>query len=210
MIDLWIDRLNDHCRYGNERHSWLLPRRLRLDRAFKLERQKERSLEYELNIMRVLRVGCLALPQNLEQGGASITVPDDMDAFALGLCADIEWRPFERSRQGAPVGRKRYRYAELSDKGRYQLGVIDRFASVTEAFDVLMNGYWRDVLLSLGAVPAEKNAGLRDQLNHETAPTPGTAARCSQLQHARGCRKARARGNPDRAPAATRSALCRV
>jgi hypothetical protein len=45
----------------------------------------------------------------------------------------------------------------------YQLGVIDRFASMTEAFDVLMNGYWRDMLLRLGAVPAEKNAGLRDQ-----------------------------------------------
>jgi hypothetical protein len=164
MIDLWIDRLNDHCRYANERHSRLLPRRLRLDRAFKLERQKERSLEYEFNIMRVLRVGCLALPQNLEQGGASITVPDDMDAFVVGLCTDFEWRPFERFRQGAPAGRKLYLYAELSDKGRYQLGVLDRFASVSEAFDVLMNGYWRDVLLSLAAVPAEKNAEPRDQL----------------------------------------------
>ena len=34
---------------------------------------------------------------------------------------------------------------------------------MTEAFDVLMNGYWRDVLLRLGAVPAEKNVALRDQ-----------------------------------------------
>lgn len=89
MIDLWIDRLNDHCRYANERHSWLLPRRLRLDRAFKLERQRERSLNFELNVLRVLRAGCLTIPQNLEHGAASITVPDDMDAFAKGLCTDI-------------------------------------------------------------------------------------------------------------------------
>jgi len=163
MVDLWIDRLNDHCRYANLRHTWLLPRRLRLDKAFKLERQKERSLDYEFNVLRVLRTGCLAIPQNVDQGGASITVPDDMDAFAVGLCTDIEWLPFERFRQDAPATRTRYYYAELSDKGRYQLGVIDRFASVTEAFDVLMNGYWRDVLLRLGAVPAEKNVALRDQ-----------------------------------------------
>jgi hypothetical protein len=136
---------------------------LRLDKAFKLERQKERSLDYEFNVLRVLRTGCMAMPQNVDQGFASITVPDDMDAFAVGLCTDIEWLPFERFRQDAPATRARYYYAELSDKGRYQLAVIDRFASVTEAFDVLMNGYWRDVLLRLGAVPAEKNVALRDQ-----------------------------------------------
>jgi hypothetical protein len=163
MIDLWIDRLNDHCRYVNVRHIWLLPRRLRLERAFKLEWQNERSLDYELNVLRVLRAGSLAVAQNVQQGAASITMPDDLDAFAVGLCTDKEWLPFERFRQDALAGRDRYRYAELSDKGRYQLGVIDRFASVTEAFDVLMNGYWRDVLLDLGAVPAEKNAALRDQ-----------------------------------------------
>jgi hypothetical protein len=163
MIDLWIDRLNDHCRYANERHTWLLPRRLRLDRAFKLERQKERSLDYKFNVLRVLRTGCLAMPQNLDQGDASIIVPDDMYAFAVGLCTDSEWLPFARFRQDAPPTRRRYYYAELSDKGRYQLAVIDRFASVTEAFDVLMNSYWRDVLLRLGAVPAERNVALRDQ-----------------------------------------------
>src|SRR5262249_41070206 len=37
-------------------------------------------------------------------------------------------------------------------------------ATIPDAFDVLMNGYWRDVLISLGAVPVEKNTGLRGEL----------------------------------------------
>ena len=87
MIDLWIDRLNDHCRYANERHIWLLPRRLRLDKAFKLERQKQSSLDYQHNVLRVLRTGCLAMPQNVDQGGASITVPAPRMAWRRRRCS---------------------------------------------------------------------------------------------------------------------------
>jgi hypothetical protein len=164
MVDLFIDRLTDHCRYANLRHSWLLPRRLRIEQSFRLERQRDRSQDFELTVLRVLRGGAITLPLNVEQTTVSITVPDDLTAFRHALCADVEWLPFERYRKGAPTGRQRYRSAELSDKGRYQLGLIERFSSVTDAFEVLMNGYWRDVLLRLGAVPAEKNTGLRDQL----------------------------------------------
>jgi hypothetical protein len=155
MIDLWIDRLHDHCRFANQRHTWLLPR-LRMEKAFKLERQGDRLQDYELNVIRVLREGRFAVAYNAEQRATSITVPNDLDAFRAALCNVAEWLPFERYRQNAPQGRQRYRYAELSDKGRYQLGVIERFGSVPEAFDILMNGYWRDVLLRLGATPAEK------------------------------------------------------
>src|SRR5262249_15517815 len=61
-------------------------------------------------------------------------------------------------------GRRRYAYAEPSDKGRYLLAVLKHFETLPDAFDVLMNGYWRDVLISLGAVPVEKNTGLRGEL----------------------------------------------
>jgi hypothetical protein len=43
MVDLWIDRLQDHCRFANQRHTWLLPRRLRIEKAFTLERQGDGS-----------------------------------------------------------------------------------------------------------------------------------------------------------------------
>jgi hypothetical protein len=162
MVDLWIDRLQDHCRFANQRHTWQLPRRLRIERAFTLERQGDRLQDYEFRFIRVLREGQIAVAYHAEQGAVSIIVPNDLDAFRHALCTDVEWFSFERYGQKAPQGRQRYRYAELSDKGRYQLGVIERFGSVPEAFDVLMNGYWRNVLLQLGGAPAERNVSLRD------------------------------------------------
>lgn len=162
MIDLTIDRLNDHCRYSNVRHIWRLSRRLRLERAFKLERQGDSS--YGENFIRVLRSGIPAVTAGIERKPTALTIPDDIDAFRTGLCAQQEWPPFERYRENAPQGRERYRYAEPSDKGRYLLGILDRFASLPAAFAVLMSGFWRAVLLQLGAVPAEKNTALREEL----------------------------------------------
>jgi hypothetical protein len=162
MIDLTIDRLNDHRRYANVRHIWQLPRRLRLERAFKLERQGDSGAI--IGEIRVLRSGIPALAAEVDRKPTAITIPDDIDAFRTGLCAQHEWLPFERHRRDAPQGRERYRFAKPSDKGRYLLGILDRFATLADAFAVLMSGYWRTVLLQLGAVPAEKNAALREEL----------------------------------------------
>jgi hypothetical protein len=164
MIDLTIDRLEDHCRLSNVRHIWLLPRRLRIDRAFTLERQDESIQGPSEKFIRVLRSGILSVTHNVDQKATAITVPNDLDAFRIGLRADFEWFPFQRLREGAPTGRQRYRFVELSDKGQYLLAVLERFESLPDAFSVLMNGYWRDVLLRLGAVPAEKNVALREEL----------------------------------------------
>lgn len=120
MIDLQIDRLHDHCRFANQRHTWLLPRRLRMERAFKLERQGDQLQDYDTRVIRVLRDRGIAVAYNAEQRTVSITVPDDLDAFRAALCSDTEWLPFERFRKDAPHGRRRYRFADLSDKGRYQ------------------------------------------------------------------------------------------
>ncbi len=164
IIDLTIDRLNDHCRYANTRHIWQLPRRLRLERAFKLERQGDTGAIIGEDFIRVLRSGMLAVAAEVERKPTALTIPDDIDAFRTGLCAEREWLPFERNRMNAPQARARYRYAEPSDKGRYLLGVLGRFATLPDAFAVLMSGYWRTVLLQLGAVPAEKNVALREEL----------------------------------------------
>jgi hypothetical protein len=163
MVDLAIDRLNDHCRFANERHTWVLPRRLRLEKAFKVEWQDERPQSYGERVSRVSRQGCLALPKSHEHRSLTITIPDDIEAFRTGLCIDSEWVPFERGKE-SPRGGQRYACAEPSDKGRYLLAVLEHFETLPDAFDVLMNRYWRDVLISLGAVPVEKNTGLRDEL----------------------------------------------
>ena len=163
MVDLAIDRLKDHCRSANARHTWVLPRRLRLEKTFKVECQDEHPQSYGERVSRVSRQGYLALPKSHEHRSLTITIPDDIEAFRTGLCIESEWFPFER-RKESPRGRQRYAYAEPSDKGRYLLAVLEHFETLPDAFDVLMNGYWRDVLISLGAVPVEKNTGLRSEL----------------------------------------------
>jgi hypothetical protein len=161
MVELAIDRLNDHCRFSNTRHIWVLPRRLRLEKAFKIEWQDERPQGY--GSRRVSRQGYLALPKSHEHRSLTITIPNDIEAFRTGLCIDPEWSPFERGKD-SPRGERRYASAEPSDKGRYLLAVLEHFETLPDAFEVLMNGYWRDVLKDLGAVPVEKNIGLRNEL----------------------------------------------
>jgi len=163
MVDLAIDRLNDHCRFANMRHPWVLPRRLRLEKGFKVEWQDEHPQRYGERVTRVAREGYLALPKSLGHRSLTITIPDDIETFRIGLCTETEWLPFKHGKE-SPRGRRRYAYAEPSDKGRYLLAVLEHFDRIPDAFEVLMNGYWRDILISLGAVPVEKNTGLRDEL----------------------------------------------
>src|SRR6185437_12061973 len=94
----------------------------------------------------------------------TITTPEDIAAFRVGLCARSEWSTFDRNRTDGPQGRERYSYAEPSDKGRYLLAVLERFGGLPDAFEVLMNGFWRDVLIGLGATPVERNVSLRAEL----------------------------------------------
>ena len=164
MVDLAIDRLNDHCRYASGRHPWVLPRRLRLDRSFKVNWADESPQHYGERVIRVPHSGYLSLPKSHGRPPVSITTPDDIDAFRNALCARTEWLPFEPGKQEPSQGRKRYAYAEPSDKGRYLLAVLEHFDNLPDAFGVLMHRFWRDMLIDLGAVPAEKNPALITEL----------------------------------------------
>jgi hypothetical protein len=165
MVDLAIDRLLDHCRFVNLRHAWLLPRRLRLERVFAVEREAVRDEAYESRVMRVMRGGQLSVPLSGVVTRVTLTAPeDDLAAIRAGVCNDREWLPFDRKRKDAPHGRMRFAFAELSDKGRYLIGTLGLFDNLHEAFDVLMSRYWRSVLQDLGGVPEEKEVGPRDRL----------------------------------------------
>jgi hypothetical protein len=91
-----------------------------------------------------------------------LELPDDLEAFRTALCLEHEWNVSGTRQQ--KLGRERYAYAEISDKGRYLIEVLEHFEGVSEAFHILMHRFWRETLLSLGAVPVEKNEALRAQL----------------------------------------------
>jgi hypothetical protein len=164
IVDLTIDRLNDRCGYASERHAWVLPRRLPLHKSFKVVWPDDSAQYYSERVTRVSRHGLLSLPKSHDQRFVSMTMPDDIDAFRNALCTSLEWLPFDRGRERPALGRDRYAYAEPSDKGRYLLTVLEHFENLPDAFAVLMNGFWREVLIDLGAVPAEKNPALRSEL----------------------------------------------
>lgn len=162
MIDLYIERMLNHSKFSNVSHDWILPRRLRLQRAFRFEREDGHH-EVGSKVIRVNRFGYPCVAANLEGEMGSISIPEDVDAFRTALCNDHEWQAFDRDGKG-PTAFDRFRYAEPSDKGRYVLAVLNHFESAPAAFQFLMNSYWREVFLQLGATPPEKNGALRDEL----------------------------------------------
>ncbi|OYX98116.1 MAG: hypothetical protein B7Y80_17240 [Hyphomicrobium sp. 32-62-53] len=164
MVDLTINRYQDHGRYANQRDVWVLPRRLRLERAVTVNRERERSFDSEDPALRVTRSGQLALAMSTGVSRAAVTMPDDLDAIRMAVCCNQEWLLFDRDRKDGPIAQPRFALAEVSDKGRYLIGVLGLFDTLADAFGVLMNGFWREELQCLGGVPAEKADAARARL----------------------------------------------
>ena len=163
MVDVTIDRLADHCKHVNRRHVWAFPRRLRIERAFGIEWDPERDSRYRERTVRPMRNGALGVAMNLGIRAATITTPeDDLQALASGLCSDYEWLPFDG--RGGPTHRPRFYTYEVSDKGRYLLGVLQLFDQLTDSFAVLMHRYWQSVLQDLGGGAVERNPELLEKL----------------------------------------------
>jgi hypothetical protein len=164
IVDLSIQRTTDHCRYVNAVHTWVLPRRLRIEHAFNMERDAEERIGMQRFWVRPNRFGELATTLDVSVRSISVQVPDDFDALRHGLCNRYEWAPFEGYGDAVPHGRKRLRYIALSDKGRYLLGVTQLFDSLEEAFQVLFHSFWREAIHSLGAAPINRNDDLVQRL----------------------------------------------
>jgi hypothetical protein len=164
MVDIAADRPNDHCRYVNQRHTWVLPRRLRLEQAFILERDGHLPDDYRERFIRPTRDGLMAVAMRHEFTSSAITLPEDLDALRLGITNDREWLPFKRAREKSPIARDRFAYCMPSDKGRYILGVLQLFPSLPNAFSVLKHKFWRGLLHHFGAQPVQRNLGLRADL----------------------------------------------
>lgn len=165
MVDVTVDRLTDHSASVNQRHVWLMPRRLRLEGTFELECEAARNEGDEIRVIRVTRSGQMSIPISTAVSRISLTAPeDDLAAIRGGVCNHSEWRPFDRNRKDAPQGRERFVLAEPSDKGRYLIGTLSLFNGLSEAFAILMNGFWRQVLKDLGGTPSDKDNSRRDEI----------------------------------------------
>jgi len=161
MTTLDISRTNDNNRAANVRQSWAFPRRLRLEKAITIG-WPEDIHGYFKHVSRIARYGMLAIPAEYGAPSISLQLPDDVSAFSRALCLDREWNVADHSQ--TKFGWQRYAYAQISDKGRYLIEVLQHFENLSEAFGILLHTFWRDSLMSLGAIPVEKNEALRAQL----------------------------------------------
>lgn len=166
MVDLSIERENDHCKFSNVIHEWVLPRRLRIDPFFSISRDNSSSQMYPRYCKRPTRSGSLSVSIELTVRQASIAVPNDEDALFGGL-QDSQRDHFRRTSKDED-GRQKppppmVADAKYSDKGRYLLGTLQHFSNLPDALQTLMHDFWRETLRRLGADPSH----LDDQLEAE-------------------------------------------
>ncbi|WP_146038089.1 hypothetical protein [Tabrizicola aquatica] len=162
MVDFTIDRAEDHSPYANVNHHWHLPRRLRIDRFFHIERTWRSGFGLSNFVTsRVNSNGQLSLSLCSNLQSLTLDCPSDERAIRGALTSQFEW---PAPKQGGPTRRQRFTDVRYSDKGRYFLGLIHQFQGVNEAVDVLLNSFWSKVFRELGADSAVNDPALVERL----------------------------------------------
>lgn len=163
MVDFVIEREHDHCRFSNVVHTWVLPRRIRIDPLFSIERDSTSSQIYPRYCQRPTRSGNLSTSTEFSVRQASLSVPNDVDAFWGGLRDDRREHFLRelKDKDGRPKPPPpKVCDLKYSDKGRYLLGALQHFESLPDAFETLMHDFWRDTLRALGADPSHLSDNL--------------------------------------------------
>lgn len=157
MVDFVIEREQDHCQLSNVVHTWVLPRRIRIDPLFSIERNGSSPQLHPRYFQRPTRLGNLSASTEFSVRQASLTVPNDEDAF-WGALSDVQRERFFRGTKSDNGDRKppppKIFDLKYSDKGRYLLGALQHFESLQAAFKTLMHDFWRETLRELGANPS--------------------------------------------------------
>lgn len=166
VIDVRIDRNEDHSPYDNQRHRWMFPRRLRIEAGVKIESYGHSHLTLPPP-PKPTEEGDLSIWDGLQWKRPLITIPSDLDAFAEALR--------KHHPQTSKAGRPReglglvYRFSpiQISDKGRDLLGVFQLFRSLPEALIFLTNPYWLSVIEKLSPVEPNSNPQRVEELARE-------------------------------------------
>ncbi len=142
IVELDIQRHNSLSRYSNVIDNWVVPRRRKILSAFTNKLGK------------VTKGGLLALlptTADFPFSGRSIngeylynlSLPND-EGFFRHLALEFFRYPQDDLR--ASIVMNSYQDLEMSDKGQNLRGVISMFDSLSDAYRILTNKYWREVL----------------------------------------------------------------
>jgi len=152
----WINSIE--C---NVRDQWKLPPRNQLAQLF-LGRVAAR----------VTHAGALAIPVDREREWTEITEPSDEDFFAYVLHQPAMYAyPDVRAKERYEVP---YTYSRPSDKGRYLLGALGMFGSISRAYQVLMHSFWREQFAKLIGKSEDHYPRIIATLKKRFAPQGGT------------------------------------
>ncbi len=142
IVELDIQRHNNLSRYSNVIDNWVVPRRCKIVSAF------------TNNLGKVTKGRLLALlptTTDFPLRGRSInkeylynlSLPDD-ESFFRHLVLGFFRYPQDDLR--ASIVKNSYQDLEISDKGQNLRGVISMFDGLSDAYGILTNKYWREVL----------------------------------------------------------------
>ncbi|MDW8901104.1 hypothetical protein SFB61_03180 [Legionella pneumophila] len=143
-IDLEIERVNNLSRLANSYDIWRLPKREAASRCFTTK-----------NISRVTNNHLLSLiPEpksvtpfaNNDKGILRyfLNIPSDENFFRC-LFLDDQYGLFQDDLR-LPFKTVPYQKLSISDKGQYLRGVIAKFKSLDEAYEILVSKFWRDLI----------------------------------------------------------------
>lgn len=142
IVELDIQRHNNLSRYSNVVDNWVLPRRRKIVSAFTNNLGK---------VTNGHQLALLPTTADFPFSGSSInkeylynlSLPDDEIFFRH---IELELFPSPQDDLRASIVKNSYRYLSISDKGQNLRGVISMFDSLSDAYGILTNKYWREVL----------------------------------------------------------------
>lgn len=141
IVELDIQRHNNLSRYSNVVDNWVLPRRRKIVKAFTNNLAKV-TVGHRLALLPTTENFPFDRSTNKEYL-YKLSLPDD-ETFFRHLVLDFFQYPQDDLR--ASIQKNSYQDLSISDKGQNLRGVISMFDSLSDAYEILTNKYWREVL----------------------------------------------------------------
>jgi len=160
IVELNIQRHINLSRYSNVIDNWELPRRRKVVRAFTTNLGK---------VSNSRRLAILPTTDNFPFEERSnrdyyynLSLPDDDEFFRHLVLAGFQY-PGDDLRRS--VTTDSYQDLSISDKGQNLRGVISMFENLSEAYEILTNRFWREVLRAAKEESVKYLVYDRNQLN---------------------------------------------
>lgn len=160
IVELDIQRHNNLSKYSNIIDTWVLPQRRKATRAFTNKLGKVTS-GHRLAIVPATEGFPFSSGSINREYLYDLSLPDDAVFFRYLLLDSFKY-PQDDVR--ASLIKVSYQDLAISDKGQNLRGVISMFDNLSDAYQVLTNKYWREVLRAAKEDSAKYLVFTREQL----------------------------------------------